>query len=311
MRVIVTGANGFVGTHLVRHLMDAHEVLAIDSLRYGPWRFAPSEMAEFNSDTTDLRDRQNVERVVKGFRPDAIIHLAAIHFIPECERLPDEAVSTNVLATVNLLLASPEHCRFVYTSSAAVYQPIETAHREHEDPTGPVDAYGFSKLHGEDFVGYLGGRRELRSIVVRLFNVIGSGETNPHVLPEIIKQLKAGKRTLQLGNVEPKRDYVYVQDVVEGFTATVTAPFPKIQSTPVVVNLGTGKSYSVREIVGRLSRIIGDPINIETDPKRVRKVDRPNLLSDSSRIRELFAWSPRVELDEALERIWENPDFGF
>jgi UDP-glucose 4-epimerase len=291
--------------------MGKHEVLAIDSLRYGPWRFSDTEMLTFRSATLDLREREKVEEIVGTFHPDAIIHLAAIHFIPECERLPDEAVSTNVVATVNLLSAAPLDCRFVYTSTAAVYSPIDTAHREHEDPIGPVDAYGFSKLHGEDFVRYFSGKRGLKSIIVRLFNVIGSGETNPHVLPEIIKQLKSGERTLMLGNIEPRRDYIYVKDVAEAFAVAATRPLPATGSNPVVVNLGTGKSFSVQQIVERLSRIIGEPITIKTDPKKVRSVDRPNLLADNSQMLKMFGWSPRVDLDEALRAIWNNPDIGF
>jgi UDP-glucose 4-epimerase len=150
MRIVVTGANGFVGVHVVRRLVDAHEVLAIDNLRYGPWRFSATELAMFAHQVADLRDRARITEVLREFAPDAIIHLAAIHFIPECERLPDEAVSINVEGTVNLLLASPPQCRFVYTSTAAVYAPLETPHRESEDPIGPMDVYGFTKLYGEE-----------------------------------------------------------------------------------------------------------------------------------------------------------------
>jgi UDP-glucose 4-epimerase len=259
-------------------------------------------------DSTDLRDRKALTNSVASFDPHAIIHLAAVHFIPECERLPDEAISINVEGTVNLLLACPSTCRFIFTSSAAVYAPKDTAHLE-QDSVGPVDVYGFTKFHGEDFVRYFTAQKNLQSVIVRLFNVVGPGETNPHVLPEIIKQLKTGVRKLSLGNLQPKRDYIYVTDVAEGFIATATRPFPQPPGNgPVVVNLGSGKSYSVSEIVSRLSAIIGGRIDVEVDPNRVRKVDRLNLLSDNSRMQQFFGWTVRHEIEQALSQTWANPD---
>jgi UDP-glucose 4-epimerase len=310
MRIAVTGANGFVGTHVVRQLLPRHDVLAIDSLRYGPWRFTADELAQFRAAATDIRKRDEVRAVLDSFEPEAIIHLAAIHFIPECERLPDEAVSINIEGTINLLSACKPDCRFVFTSSAAVYTPNSEAHRELSDAVGPVDVYGFTKLHGEQFVQHFAREKGLEAVIVRLFNVVGPGETNPHVLPEIIKQIKSGSRTLRLGNVQPKRDYIYVKDVAAAFIATATADFPqRPEAGPVLVNLGSGRSYSVEELVRRLSEIIGEPIEIQVDPARVRKVDRPNLLSDNTRMQRLFAWSPRHDIHEALQETWKNPDF--
>jgi UDP-glucose 4-epimerase len=309
MRIAVTGANGFVGVHVTRQLLEKHDVLAIDSLRYGPWRFSQAELARFRSEAIDIRDRKAVERVLEEFAPEAIIHLAAIHFIPECERLPDEAVSINVEGTVNLLLACRPNCRFVFTSSAAVYAPNEAPHREADDATGPVDVYGFTKLHGEQFVEYFSRLKQLQSVIVRLFNVVGPGETNPHVLPEIIKQLKSGSRRLRLGNVQPRRDYIYVADVAAGFIAAATKPFPRVNDgAPVLVNLGSGASHSVEEIVQKLGRIIAEPVEIEVDPQRVRKVDRPNLVSDNSRMQALFSWAPAHDIDRSLQESWKNPD---
>ena len=312
MRILVTGANGFVGLQLIRELIDMpeHEVLAIDSLRYGPWRFSEVELGKFGHAHIDIRDATALEPIIADFRPEALIHLAAIHFIPECEEQPQDAVSTNVQGTLELLRFCPPDCRFVFTSSAAVYTPQETAHSELSSEVGPVDVYGFSKLHGEDYVKYFGALRGFETVIVRLFNVIGPGETNPHVLPEIIRQLKSGRRSLELGNVHPKRDYIHVQDVARGFIQVATQPLPEDVAVPVTVNLGSGLSYSVSEIVDQLSRIVGDSIDIVVDPARVRQVDRPNLVSNNSRIQRLFDWSPQFDLGEGLRSTWEDPNLG-
>lgn len=310
MRIAVTGANGFVGAHVVRALVPGHDVLAIDNLRYGPWRFTAEERSRFASDTTDLRDGPSVLALIDRFRPEAIIHLAAIHFIPECERLPEDAVTINVQGTVNLLAACPDGCRMVYASTAAVYAPSDVAHTESRSAIGPMDVYGFTKLHGEDFVRYFSAQKGIQSVIVRLFNVIGPGETNPHVLPEIIRQLKAGARRLALGNVHPKRDYIYVQDVAEGFIAAATQDLREAGSDgPIVANLGSGKSYSVKELVERLSDTIGDEISIGVDQGRVRLVDRPHLLADNTTMRTVFRWAPKYGIDDALRSIWLKPDF--
>jgi len=290
--------------------MPEHEVLAIDSLRYGPWRFSENELGKFRRAHTDIREGKILEPLVGEFRPETIIHLAAIHFIPECEAQPQDAVSTNVQGTLELLRFCPPNCRFVFTSSAAVYTPMDTPHCELESEVGPVDVYGFSKLHGEDYVTYFGALRGFETVIVRLFNVIGPGETNPHVLPEIIKQLKCGRRSLQLGNVHPKRDYIHVWDVARGFIQMATQPIPADEAMPVIVNLGSGRSYSVSEIVDHLSKIVGDTIDIVVDPARVRQVDRPNLVSDNSRIQRIFDWSPQYDLGRGLRSIWEDPNLG-
>jgi|UPI0004863D7F UDP-glucose 4-epimerase len=308
MRIVVSGANGFVGMQTVRELVKGgHTVLALDNLRYGSWRFSIEEQSKFKSVVVDLRDRAATEQAVSGFEPEAIIHLAAIHFIPECEQLPEEAVSINVQGTVNLLLACPEHCRFVFASTAAVYAPKDTAHQI-TDPIGPMDVYGITKLSGEHFVRYYAAQRGLPAVIVRLFNVIGPGETNPHILPVIVKQLKSGARSLQLGNTTPKRDYIYVLDAARGFIAAALQPVPSGISGVPVVNLGSGKSYSVDEVVGFMSEIIGNRIEVVVDPARVRKVDRPHLLADTSELSAYFGWRGETDIRSALRQTWGNPE---
>lgn len=308
MRILVTGGNGYVGRALTRHLYPDHEVKVVDMLRDGPLRFSEHERERFSFDRVDIRDFDAFRRSVEEFTPEVVIHLAAIHYIPECERHPDEAVSINTLGTINVLRALSAATRFVLASTAAVYAPEDRAHDEIDSAVGPMDVYGYTKLHAEQYVRYLAAERHLDARIVRLFNVVGPGETNPHLLPAILGQVLNGTRTLRLGNVTPKRDYVNVDDVARGFAAVALGEHVGPEGAVDVVNLGAGDGYSVTEVVDRLSEVIGETLSIEIDDDRVRLVDRPYLMAARGRILAHYGWEPRKTLDDSLRELWDDPD---
>ncbi len=308
MRVLISGGNGYVGRELATLLAPGHEVCVLDNLRYGRVRFTESDLKRLRFEVADITDRAAVDRVVRSFRPEVIVHLAAIHYIPECEADPAGAIATNVVGTTNLLLATEPGCRFVFASSGAVYAPAAEPHAESSE-LKPSDIYGFTKLQAEDYVRHIARDRRLEAVVVRLFNVIGPGETNPHLVPEIVAQLKCGRATIKLGNIWPKRDYVHVADAARGFAATALSSAVSPGET-VIVNLGTSRSYSVASVLRKLRRIAGVHFVLERDESRVRPVDRPFLAADNSLIRRLFGWSPDHTIEDALADLWSNPDLS-
>ena len=309
MRVLITGGNGYVGRELVRLLLDEHEVCVVDTVRYGKVRFAADELARMRFERTDVTDAAGMARVAGAFAPDAVVHLAAVHYIPECEQDPALAAHTNVVGAVSALQACPPGCRFVFASSGAVYKPDTQPHVEATAPVEPNDVYGLSKLHGEHYVRYLARLRGLRAVVVRLFNVVGPGETNPHLLPELVAQLKAGRTRLSLGNLFPKRDYIHVADAAGGFAATALRLDAPAGET-VTVNLGSSRPHSVAAVVRKLRRISGVKFRISQDQSRIRTSDRPVLIADTTRIASLFHWQATRSIDDALADLWRAPDLA-
>lgn len=307
MRIVVTGGNGYVGRRLCRALLDEHELCIVDNLRYGKSRFSATEMGRMRLEAVDIRDLKPLRSIVADFAPEVIIHLAAIHFIPECENDPELAVSTNVLGTANVAMACPSGCRLIFASTGAVYRPETSPHHEETSIVEPADVYGWTKLQGEQYVRYFATQRKYPACIIRLFNVIGPGETNPHVLPEIVAQLKAGLSVLSLGNLEAKRDYVHVADVARGFARAVSTGQLESGSTSIV-NLGSQEPYSVAQLLELLREVSLQDFRVEADPARMRPSDRPYLSADIDKIYRLFQWRPQLTIREALVDLWHNPD---
>lgn len=303
-RVLVTGGAGFIGSAVVDELLARYEsaqVFVLDNLFNGKQAFlAASPRLQFVQ--ADLRDADAVTRLMADSRPDAVLHLAALHFIPYCNEHPAETMDVNVVGTQRLLDAC---VRFpprslVAASSAAVYPIRDEANRE-DHAVGPTDIYGLSKYVNEHQLELYSQQTRTLCVPARFFNAIGPRETNPHVLPAILDQIKAGSTELNLGNVEPKRDYIYVADIARAVVDLAEKNTARFRP----YNVGTGSEYSVREIVACLARIIGKPLSILTDPARVRKSDRMHLVADLTRIQGEIGWRPRVGLEEGLRMLWK------
>ncbi|MBR1268863.1 NAD(P)-dependent oxidoreductase [Bradyrhizobium sp. AUGA SZCCT0222] len=304
--VLVTGGNGYVGRELVRQLIAQQdcEVHVLDNMASGEHRLAQMDEQAFVLHRQDIRDTDAVSELLNKIRPSIIYHLAAVHFIPACEAEPGNAVAINVAGTVNLLNATPAGTKFVFASSAAVYRPLPDAHLERDEDLGPVDVYGYTKLHGEHFVRHYHNQKKVRGIIVRLFNVVGPGETNPHLVPAIISQLASGNHRLALGNLFPHRDYIDVSDVGYGFRAL--ARHDAFEDGPLISNLGTGNTHSVGDVVATIGTAAGVTVDIQQDPLRVRAVDRPMLKASTQKLKQVTGWAPSISLAESMHRAWTN-----
>lgn len=300
-RICITGGAGFIGSALFNHFSQAgHEVFVIDDLSFGSRKFI--DVADSHFFELDILDKPNLQAAFEDIRADWVLHLAAVHFIPWCNAHPEEATKINVQGTENVLDAIarvlPE--KFLFASTAAVYPILDSAISEEVEPN-PLDVYGRSKLQGEKLCAEFFKQTDATTIACRFFNAFGPNETNPHLIPEIQKQINGGARTINLGNLEPKRDFIHTYDMARA----VDALMHKVEGFEVF-NLGRGEEYAVTAVVEAFERQLGEPIQIEQEEARIRKVERLHLLADVSKLKAATGWEPRWSLDDGIRTLIEH-----
>lgn len=298
--VLVTGGAGFVGSRLTRDLLErGADVHVVDDCTTGSRELVP-DGATFDAvdvESADLAD------AVGRYRPDSVIHLAALHFVPYCDEHPGEAYDVNVWGTRTLCEALRDADsveRVAFASSAAVYPPRDGPLSE-TDTVDPMDVYGRTKVLGEDLLREFARDTGTPVAAARLFNIYGPNETNPHLIPAILDQLDDG-HSVELGNLKPRRDFVHVSDVSSAFCALLDAHDAGFRT----YNVGTGEAHTVREVVEATSDALGSEITIEQDEERVRESDRPHLQADVSRITSETDWEPTVDLRSGLASLLDE-----
>jgi UDP-glucose 4-epimerase len=310
MRIAVVGGAGFVGSHLVEALVRRkHSVLVYDNLSSGKIpgkaqsKFSPFRQTQFVCG--DILNYRQLSATLRSFRPDALYHLAATSFIPYCEAHPAQTIRVNVQGTLNVMRAvqsCPTLRGVIFTSSANVYAPSARLHRE-TDPPAPLDVYALSKQLAERLVCFYGQRAGRTCFLLRLVNIYGPGDHNPHLVPQIIFELNRSAKELRLGRLDTRRDFIYVTDVVEVLRrmASLLQPEPKAPLCEIL-NLGSGQEYSGRQIVATLCQLAGVAPKCIQSKSRMRDVDRERLRCDTQRVRKLLSWKPRYSLAAGLRK---------
>jgi UDP-glucose 4-epimerase len=298
-RILITGGAGFIGSHVVELLRRVATVSVLDDFSRGRREWLGEEVEVFHA---DVRDEGAVMNAFSAFRPECVVHLAAVHYIPTVDGAPEVAEAINVCGTENVAAAvrawGVEHV--VFASTAAVYPDLVEPMSE-ELPVAPIDLYGRTKVRGEAILTHQAAVSGVSASLVRLFNVIGRRETNPHLLPEIVSQLRVGAKELYLGNIHTSRDFVDARDVALAFGLLIRQR-PKGVS---VFNVGNGRSVSVEDLVAAFAEILNRDIVIHTDPQRKRPVDRKVLIADNRRLLER-GWLPKHSLHATLTELLET-----
>ncbi len=300
-KVLVTGGAGFIGSAIIAHLQQQQdEIFVIDNLSFGNRNFINISDDHFYN--VDLLNRKQLFETIKKINSDVILHLAAIHFIPYCNQHPFEAANVNIQGTMNVLDAARQTDvkQVLFASTAAVYPISDLALQENHE-SGPMDIYGLTKLTCERLCNEFYLETNINTIIARFFNAFGPNETNPHLFPEIQKQVNDGLRKIKLGNLTPKRDFIHTYDMA---TAIITM-LNNLNTGFHTLNLGSGTEYSVTEIVEAFERQLGEKIAIEVDPTRVRKVERMHLLADVTKLKAL-GWEPKISIDEGVKTLLQE-----
>jgi dTDP-glucose 4,6-dehydratase len=303
--VLVTGAGGFIGSHLVERLVNSG-FLVRAFVRYNS-RQDPGFLSQLDPDTRahvevvagDLQDGGAVDDAMRGVR--LAFHLGALIAIPYSYQHPNEVVGVNVLGTLNVLNAARRHRieKLIHTSTSEVYGSARYVPMDEAHPLQGQSPYSASKIGADKIAESYCRSFELPVITVRPFNTYGPRQSTRAVIPTIITQALSGGR-VALGSLAPRRDFTFVTDTVEGFVKAATA-----DCTPgITVNLGTGRDVSIGELAELIFSLLGRQLEIATETERVRpkdsEVDR--LCSDPSLAAEVLGWKPEVSLEDGLRR---------
>ncbi len=303
--VLVTGAGGFIGSHLVEALAGAGaRVRAF--VRYNSrrdWgllsRLSAETLAKVTVIPGDLRDLPAVLEATRGV--SHVFHLGALIAIPYSYQNPGEVVETNVMGTLNVLLAGREAGvrRIVHTSTSEVYGTALQVPIAEDHPLQGQSPYSASKIGADKIAESFYRSYDLPVVTLRPFNTYGPRQSMRAVIPTIITQALSGDR-VRLGNLEARRDLTYVSDTVAGFLAIAAAP----EVAGETFNLGTGSEVSIRELAETIFELLGRRPHIEVDPTRLRpeKSEVQRLLADNAWAAQRLEWSPQVGLREGLQR---------
>jgi GDP-4-dehydro-6-deoxy-D-mannose reductase len=299
VRALVTGASGFVGRYLVERLRGAqYEVTAAGGPHDGDGDLLP----------IDLADADSISAAFDIAKPSVVFHLAAQAFVPRSIEAPEETYETNIMGTARVLEAMRAHtprARFVFISSADVYgvQTPEAMPLRESLPPNPANPYAASKAAAEAAV--LGEARSfgVDAVIARAFNHIGPGQSDRFVVPSFASQLAAiargGEPVMYVGNLDAKRDFLDVRDVVEAYVAIAERG-----ESAEIYNVASGSAVSIRDVLGELIRIAHVPVEVRDDPARMRPSDAPLLYGSSEKLHARTGWQPRVPLRRSLQDVY-------
>ena len=308
-RVLVTGAGGFIGSHLTEELVKQGETVRA-FVRYnsrddvGLLEELPREVRDqLEIVRGDLKDPDGVRKAVKGCQ--RIFHLGALIAIPYSYVHPFDFTQTNVLGTGHLLnacLDNPHLERVIHTSTSEVYGTARYVPINEEHPLQAQSPYAASKIAADKLAESYHLSFDLPVTVLRPFNTFGPRQSLRAVIPTIISQALAGQ-TIRLGNLEPRRDFLFVKDTARGFIEIGKCD----QAIGRVVNIGTGRDLSIRELVDKILDLMGKKGRLEIEDRRVRpeKSEVMQLCADTTLAQKLFQWAPRYTLEAGLRETIE------
>ncbi|MCE5214535.1 MAG: GDP-mannose 4,6-dehydratase [Methanobacterium sp.] len=313
-KVFITGAGGFIGSHLTEHLLElgADLKLLVKYNSRNDWGMlellSPEKLGQLEVISGDLKDSDAVRQETKNM--DIIFHLGSLISIPYSYQHPRETISTNIMGTLNVLTAARENSveKLVHTSTSEVYGTAQYVPIDEEHPLQGQSPYSASKIGADKIVESYHLTFDVPVATVRPFNTYGPRQSLRAVIPTIISQALTRERIF-LGSLHPTRDYTYVKDLVDAYVKTATSN----KTIGEVINIGSNFEISISQLVEKILSLIEKEVTIEQDPSRVRPQDSEveRLWCDNTKARKMLKWSPQTSFDEGLKEtinwIVENP----
>lgn len=314
MKALITGGGGFAGSHLAEYLLEQGQEVVSLLAPQTPVANLSHILARICVERVDLRDAERVFEVLRDTKPQRVYHLAALSSPVQSLQDPRSTYEVNFGGTLNLFLAwrrQPLDCRFLYVSSSDVYGVVrgEGLPVREDSPLHPLTPYAASKAAGELLALQFYRSYGMPVVCVRPFNHTGPRQPSNYVCSSLARQvaeIDLGLRppTVSVGNLEIKRDFSDVRDIVRGYYLLLERG-----GAGEVYQLCSGRAISIEEILQMLNRLASRPIVVKVDDSRVRDQDIPALFGDLSKTREAVGWSPQYELETTLRDLkfyWEK-----
>jgi len=305
-QILITGADGFIGSHLTEELVrlgtDVRAFVFYNS--FNSWGWLDDSPAEIRKNCEvfagDIRDPHGVKQAMKGC--DIVFHLAALIGIPYSYHSPDAYVDTNVKGTLNVVQAARELdvSKVVHTSTSEVYGTARFVPITEEHPLQGQSPYSASKIGADHIAMSFYNAFDTPVSILRPFNTYGPRQSSRAVIPTVITQIANGMRKIKLGALHPTRDFSYIKDTVRGFMAVAKSE----KSVGEVINIGSDFEVSIGETANLIAEIMGVDIEIETDQDRIRpnKSEVERLWADNSKVKALAGWEPMYDGKDGFRR---------
>lgn len=299
-RALVTGATGFIGSHLVRRLLaDGVEVHAVTSAVSSVYPVRLADIRhQIDLHEASVADRGAMECLAEAVRPSHVFHLGAYTHVGKSWQRVDECIQVNVQGTVNLLqaLEGTGYTRFVNMGTSEIYGDIESPFRE-DKSVRPVSPYASSKYAAETFCRLFHEGRGWPIVMVRPFNAFGPAQTADRVIPEVIVRALRGE-DLRMTQGRQTREFNYVEDLVDGLVRAATTPGIDGE----LINLGCGEDISIRDVATLVLDLMGNPVKAHLGALPDRPTEIWTMRSDSTKALELLDWKPQHSLTDGLEK---------
>jgi dTDP-glucose 4,6-dehydratase len=306
VKVLVTGADGFIGSHLTEALVrlgyDVKAFVLYNSLSSYGWldHCQKDVFGKFEIYMGDIRDPHGVKKAMEGC--DAVLHLAALIAIPYSYHSPDTYIDTNIKGTLNILQAARELGvkRIIHTSTSEVYGTARFVPITEDHPLQGQSPYSATKIAADQIAYSFYTSFDLPVVILRPFNTYGPRQSGRAIIPTVISQIASGIRELKLGSILPTRDFNFIRDTVAGFIAALESE----NGLGKAVNIGSNYEISIGQTVELIAQVMGVDIKVTMDKERLRpkKSEVERLWADNSKANNLFSWKPEYDGMDGLKR---------